>query len=210
MRFCFLLFAPFALFIAIAAQPSLLGLSALGDKIRTYAEEKLHEAALEIPAVSAKLAEFKAAMAAAVTAAEELRSHIEHSANISLATEEISEQLSAEFALIYEKFKAEFTLPLPSDQNARYEERVKKVDWLLIEIEHILVRILPIPEAEASKWFQKTGGPHIKQVLLVTGRLIDNHPVAFRVFMVSGATRLLPGSWLLRHIFSLALARVVL
>jgi hypothetical protein len=150
---------------------------ALGDKVRTYTEEKLHEAALEIPAASAKLDEFKATMSDVVTASKELRSHIEHSTRNSLTTEEISEKLSAELTPVLEKFKAEFTLPLPGDQNARYEERARMVDWLMVEVEHTLVRILPIPEADARERFQKIQ-PHVKHVLLVTGMSSSLYPEA--------------------------------
>ncbi|KAG5648533.1 hypothetical protein DXG03_003144 [Asterophora parasitica] len=140
---------------------------ALGDKLVTYTNDKLHEAALQIPVASAKIDEFRATMSQVIAGAKDLREDLERHAR-SISAEEISERLSAELEVVYDRFKAEFSLPLPEDHDARHEERIKMIDWTMSEVHVVLVKVLPIPEADTNRRFREME-PHIKHFLLVIG-----------------------------------------
>ncbi|GLB37527.1 putative interferon-induced 6-16 family protein [Lyophyllum shimeji] len=227
MRLLVALLALFAFVAAVAASPSPQGLSfydrlvswpfnrllsddfdfwasakALGHNITMYAEKKLHDLALEIPAASTQLDNFKETMSSVITTSQNLRGDIERHCEDGITLDDISRKLSSELAIVFENLKAEFSLPLPEDHNVRYEEREKMIDWLLDEVEHALVSVLPIPEADTRRSFQEVR-PHIKHVILITGQLVDNHPGMFEMILFSGAALLIPESWLLRPVLSL-------
>jgi len=178
MHVHFLLPSIFAWFLDIAANPAPLEISSIWarapaledtESLVAYVEEKLHGITLHIPAASAKINQFIETMTSVVVVSKNFRYEIEHSTQENITAEEVSGKLSVELALFVQNFDTVFFLPLPDDHEARTEERVKIIDWLMVEVEDILVRILPVPEADVRERCQEVE-LHVKDVLLITGR----------------------------------------
>ncbi|RDB25051.1 hypothetical protein Hypma_007814 [Hypsizygus marmoreus] len=149
---------------------------AIGDKLRVYTDEQLHEYSQLISAATPKINEFKDTMATAVAATNDLRDFIERKADGGFSLERISRKSSL------------------------YPCQTPKMP-----VETAFVKILAvegISERDARAKFGEIE-PHVKNVLLVTGQLVDNHPILVKTLVFSGAALLIPEAWLLRPILAL-------
>ncbi|KAF8076827.1 hypothetical protein FPV67DRAFT_1472795 [Lyophyllum atratum] len=208
MRVHFLLPSIFAWFLVAPANPGPLNLSSIranppiladAESAIAFAKGTLHNVTLySIPAASAKIDQFIEAMKSVLVVSKNFGNEIERSAQKNL-TADVSEKLSTGLdTLIVHKFD---NMSFLHDKEARREERVKIVDWLMVEAEDILVRNLPLPEGDIRQRCQEIG-LHVKDVLLITGELIDDHPIIFAIIEFGGFL-LVPESWLLRPILGL-------
>ncbi|KAF8531232.1 hypothetical protein JB92DRAFT_2852296 [Gautieria morchelliformis] len=166
------------------------------------AEEELQNAAETFTSAKERIDEFKVTMEEVVSNAQKFRDHVLHDG---VNLEELSEMLATELDTILEKLKAEFTQPLPGHETPRQAQRHKIICSALSMVEDAVVKVTGlwgIPEADSRLHF-KEFEPHLKNVLLISAQLIDEHPVLVTTVLVTGVVLLRPEKWLLRPLLKL-------
>jgi len=194
-----------------------------GDAFRAVIDKVYQDTVARFPQVASYLTEFKDLMTHITDASCQFREDLQRRIH-NVDTEHISTKLSAELDIVYEDFKAEFSLPLPKDEDARYSQRKEMISWLMRKVEDAVVRVLAldqIPEPDVRARFREIE-PKITDALLIAGklpwhlvldvnlvligtpgRLIDKHPILVDLIIYSAITLVAPESWLLRPLFRL-------
>jgi len=174
-----------------------------------------------IPEVASSLNELKDLITQVTDVSNQFHEDLQRRIH-SVDTEHLSAKLSTELDLVWEDFKAEFSLPLAEEEDARYSQRKEMISWLMRRVEDAAVKILvldQIPESDVRARFGEIE-PKITDALLIAGkmlwhlvlndnliltgtpgRLMDRHPILVGVIVVSAIAWTAPESWLLRPLF---------
>ncbi|THH16611.1 hypothetical protein EW146_g4062 [Bondarzewia mesenterica] len=168
----------------------------LGESLQKYASNLLNQAASDMAGVTPNIAAFKETMTHLVESTSKFRT------DASFNTNQVSEQLSTAFAYILEEAKAEFP---PPEEAPGHEEREKMVASLMLRVEDSIVHITAehgMTEERVRAHLDEIR-PGVQRLIVITGDLIEEHPVLFETLLFSAAAALIPESWLLRPILSL-------
>jgi len=172
----------------------------LGSLVQQYTSDILNDAAISYATAAGKIDCFKQSMNHVVSNTGELRREIERKARArGMTLHNISEMLSNELAVVIEELKNEFP---PPDHAEHHEDRVKIISRALVKVEDAVVRVskaVGVPEAKVRSCFGDIE-IHLRDVLVVTGDLAEQHPIILETLAFSVAILVLPESALLKPI----------
>ncbi|KAF8519084.1 hypothetical protein JB92DRAFT_2900827 [Gautieria morchelliformis] len=171
----------------------------LGNNLKRYTDEQLENASATYTSAKEKIEEFKVAMAKVVSSTREFGDRLGRDGL------DFEELFATELNAILDELKTEFSHPLPGDETPRQAQRDKVISSALSKVENVIVNttgLWGVPEETSRLHFQEFE-PHVKNVLFVSGQLIDEHPVLMEIILFTGATLLIPEAWLLRPLLRL-------
>ncbi|KAF8161194.1 hypothetical protein B0H34DRAFT_796021 [Crassisporium funariophilum] len=178
----------------------------MGEQALRYTDTMFKQASIEFTSAVDQINEFKDTMAQVVSSAKDLRIDGQNQLVARGFDHEVfTQKLSIQLTQVLEDLQAEFSEPLPEDQTERYRQRAVIITRALDKVEDALVTVYnmwDVDEATTREKFSHVK-PHLNHVLLVTGNLIDNHPVIVTTLMISGALMILPEGFILRPLLQM-------
>jgi len=135
-----------------------------------------------------------------LTTSGEIREHITEVTQQGITLDQISDELGLILNDILIYLQKAFP---PPDQAPSHEERQKMVTIVLDKTEQGILDLfrkygMPEDRLEILRESFDRLKPHIKKFVVITGDLIEQHPVLFSTLMFTGAMLLIPESWILR------------
>jgi len=169
-------------------------------KATIAARDLIQKARNEYADVASTIDEYKRHMEDTVKAASQAREKLDVALSAhGISLEDLSEMLATELEQLEDALKKEFEEPLPEDQDERYLQRQKMLNFTLEKIEDAFaktVAVADIPEDEARRTFLPVRAT-LHRTLSVAGNIIDRHPVLVETIVISAVFLLIPQSWVL-------------
>ncbi|TFK20787.1 hypothetical protein FA15DRAFT_673189 [Coprinopsis marcescibilis] len=174
-------------------------------KANVFTDKLLSDSRKRFTDVAADIDDFKDTMNRLVSLANEIGTEFHDSLETHhLTKEDLHNILSAELGKVVQTLNEEFQEPLPENRDERYQERERRLNRGIDAVEIAFVKMcaaFKMPEAEARAKFSEFQ-PELYHVLIITGNIIDRHPVIIETILFSAAVLLVPESWILRPILS--------
>ncbi|EGO30117.1 hypothetical protein SERLADRAFT_358925 [Serpula lacrymans var. lacrymans S7.9] len=150
-----------------------------------------------------KIHEFKSTMTAIMVKASGLREDLSKAAEAhGITLEALSDELAALFAKVLDELQVEFPAPDEAPSHELRKEMVSRVlDRVEEEIVHIGVKY-GVSETNLRAHIDGIKSP-IEKLTILTGDLIEEHPVLFDVLVVTASIMLIPEGFILRPLLSL-------
>lgn len=172
----------------------------MNASVQKYTETILHDASTTYADTAMGIADMKLSMAHLIERTRVLKSSVvgKHRRSVN----DLYESLAAEMIKVSNEIQEEFP---PPDRAEHHVERTQVISRILAKIEGGVVRAVAevgISESEARVHFEAME-PHIRNVLVATGDLVELHPTIAEVLLFSVAAFAVPEAWLLRPIFGI-------
>lgn len=177
---------------------------AYADKLLEVTNEGLNTAAREFH-IQEKIDDFRNTFGDIVFASTEIREHMTELTQKGLTLDQISDELGVIFNDILDHLRKSFP---PPDQAPSHEERLERVISILDEAERRLLDFARKHGMSEDGVENLRGSfdrlkPHIQKLVVITGDLIEQHPIIFSTLVFAGVAMLIPESWFLRPLLRL-------
>ncbi|KAH9905553.1 uncharacterized protein B0H18DRAFT_964845 [Fomitopsis serialis] len=173
----------------------------LGHRSQDYAAFLIHEAAQKADAATvAQLHQFQYTIQVVVSNTEDLKELIAQTANKPF--DEIQRDIEKVFEDLLEELKEQFP---PHDQAPNHAERRGNVSLVVRKAEEAFIK-LGVQYGMPEKQLRKHLDPimkHVEDIVVIIGDSAEQHPVLFKILIISGIMLIIPESWFLRPLFRL-------
>ncbi|KJA29012.1 hypothetical protein HYPSUDRAFT_33514 [Hypholoma sublateritium FD-334 SS-4] len=190
--------------------------------VTKYVNDQLNLEALKDASIATQIDNFKTAMQHVLNAAQELRPMDPHSVlekrdgdleytfdvedfEVNQTLDEFIRNLNVGVDNAIKRIQVEFSEPLPENRTERYKSREVAVDYALHLIEDVYVKACKLDNISEEQARVKFGGVrhHIRHVVLIMGKITDDHPYLADILIFSAAVFILPEFFVLRPIIRL-------
>ncbi|PCH36329.1 hypothetical protein WOLCODRAFT_166848 [Wolfiporia cocos MD-104 SS10] len=175
----------------------------LGERAQRYAEHLANEAVKDIPEVANQFRNIKDTVASVITITSEFKDEMSSNAEVHQENlEDFSEGLSRILDELFERLKDEFP---PPDHAPSHEERQEKVSIVFSRVEEAIVHFAGERgmSEERVREFMDRIRPHIEDLIVTIGDLVEQHPVLLETLLIAGTFMLIPEGWFLRPLLRL-------
>ncbi|GJE93550.1 hypothetical protein PsYK624_097090 [Phanerochaete sordida] len=137
--------------------------------------------------------------------ASDMKVHFEYLTTNGLTWEDISNDIAEALQAVLKELKEAFP---PPDHAPSHEHRQVVTRTTLEKVETAILDVarkhgMPADRVEALRISFDNAKPVIEKAVVITGDLIEQHPILFETLLFAGTAMLIPESWLLRPVLSM-------
>ncbi|KZP05900.1 hypothetical protein FIBSPDRAFT_877026 [Athelia psychrophila] len=174
--------------------------ASMGVAVQKYAEQALDDATVTYASAASRIEDVELSMTHLIERTEAMKASIveQHGKSV----DDLYDLLAAEMGKLAQEIKEAFP---PPDHAENHAERQLVMAKILTKVNDGVIRAVVaagIPEDEAKVHFEAME-PHILNILVTTGDLLEQHPTLALALLFSVVDMVVPQSWILRPIFGL-------